>query len=94
MQAPKRGDFVVLRAFQDEPLVRRLWDIGDSGVFVLSDAEYRKRTGGHSSLDEVGFPIGDCYLYNADTKSVLGDYQNTGRIDWGTMTPAFPVVHA
>jgi hypothetical protein len=59
-----KGQIVVVKEFNGNLLVRRLWEISTTCAFIHSDEEWRKRMNGEKSLDPVGFPIEDVYVYD------------------------------
>ena len=36
-----RGDFVIVRAFGDIPLIRRLWDEDNNGFSITNDEQFQ-----------------------------------------------------
>jgi|ERR1035441_10655777 hypothetical protein len=56
-----RGDIVVVRNFQDKPLIRRVWDVGKDVVFITNDEQLRRYQLGLPMLPPVGFPAEDVF---------------------------------
>jgi hypothetical protein len=75
-----RGDIVLVRTFGGKGLKRRVWDVGDSVVFVTNDEQFEKLVAGKRAVDPVGFPKEDVFR---DTESESGD----GSIDWSLLDP-------
>ena len=66
-----RGQLVVVKDVNDLLLVRRVWDWSENGVYIHSEEEWHKRTAGEKSLEPVGFPIGDVFVYDAKAQEEL-----------------------
>jgi len=64
------GTFVVVRAFGDEALVRRLWSENDSVVWIYDDEQFVRRTEGKPTCEPMGFPIEDVYVFNPQKDSL------------------------
>ena len=74
-----KGTFVIVKAFGDKPLIRKIWGIGNNLVYIINiDDE-------DDSSKPVGFPIEDVYKYNEDIAKKL-DF-----IDWSKMENWRPV---
>lgn len=58
-----KGQLVVVKEFNGTLLVRRLWRISTYCAFIHSEEEWAKRMNGEKSLDPVGFPIEDVFVY-------------------------------
>jgi len=52
-------------------LVRRVWGISTSSVFIHSEEEWAKRMNGEESLDPLGFPLDDVFVYDDYAKGEL-----------------------
>jgi hypothetical protein len=76
-----KGQIVVAKCFNGEPVLARIWDCDTNVVFIHNEEEYLKHSRGESSLEPIGFPVSDVYEY----KEEYGDL--TGRIDWSALTP-------
>jgi hypothetical protein len=63
-----RGQLVVCKDISGRALVRRLWDISSSGVFIHSEEEFSKRMSGQKSLEPVGFPASEVFQYDDDAR--------------------------
>jgi len=59
-----RGEQVIAKAFGGVPLVRRVWDIGDGVVYLTSEVEFKKREGGGTALEPIGFSVADVFAYS------------------------------
>lgn len=56
-----RGDTVVVRAYGEEPLVRRVWEWTDEAVFVCNEEYYQALASGSNEWLCVGFPRRDVF---------------------------------
>ncbi len=59
-----RGQIVIVRAFGDKPLVRRVWDADDEAVYISGEAEFQRRSEGKDAPPPVPFPRHDVYEYD------------------------------
>jgi hypothetical protein len=66
-----RGQLVVIKEFNGNLLVGRLWEISTYTAFIHSEEEWNKRMSGEKSLDPVGFPIEDVFIYDDYAKGEL-----------------------
>lgn len=78
-----RGQLIVVKEFNGVPLVVRLWDFNDSGVFIHSEEEFNRRMNGEKPLDTVGFPFEDVFKYDNDAKQEL----KRDRVNWKKLHP-------
>lgn len=74
-----KGDKVIVRAFKDRPLVRRVWEVTEDAVFICSEENYKVLTSGEDGLLPVGFPREYVYRYNAkiDLNNITWNQLNT-----------------
>lgn len=92
MEIEHRGKLVVLRALGGDLLIRRVWSVTSKCIYIMADSEFKKRSKGHHSLDPVGFPPEDVFVYNNETKELIDESSNTNKIPWDRMTPLCPMV--
>ena len=59
-----KGDKVIVRAFRNKPLVRRVWEVTSDVIFICSEENYNALSSGNEGLLPVGFPREDVYRYN------------------------------
>jgi hypothetical protein len=85
-----RGQTVVVKEFNGLPLVVRIWEVRDSGVFIHSEEEFNRRMRGEKPLDPVGFPYEDVFEYDEAAKEQL----KKDRVDWRRFSPLRPPVTA
>jgi hypothetical protein len=71
-----RGTIVIARAFGDAPLVRRVWEVANGLVYLLTDAEFAKLEAGHDALPPIGFPAGDVFAYEVEA------LKQKGTVNW------------
>src|SRR5262249_9911310 len=81
--AAMRGQLVVIRDVNGCALVRRVWEFSPLGVYIMSEDQWKLRTSGGKSLEPVGFPIGDVFMYDDAAKGELA----SGGLDWSALTP-------
>ena len=73
-----QGDKVIVRAYGDRPLVRRVWEVSSGAVFICSEENYKALVNGQEGLEPVGFPKE--YVYKYTPKIDLGK-----RITWDSL---------
>ena len=56
------------------------------GVYILSEEEWGRRMSGEQSLEPVGFPLLDVFVYDDRAKTGLGKDE----VEWQTLTPFVP----
>jgi hypothetical protein len=73
-----KGDKVIVRAFRNKPLVRRVWEVTPEAVFICSEENYQTLASGKDGLLPVGFPREYVYRYNAKI--------NLDQISWNQLS--------
>ena len=90
MDTINRGQLVVLRDVDGMALIRVVWSYNQRGVFILTENEYNRRLQGKPSLDPVGFPFPDVFLYHIENSGIVEDSKLSGAVDWDRMIPVTP----
>jgi hypothetical protein len=75
-----RGQVVVCKDVDGNPLVRKVWDHSATAVFIHDDEEWEKRMRGERHLEPVGFPARD--VFTAADLSLLST-----PINWAALQP-------
>lgn len=76
-----KGDTVIVRAFGNEPLVRRVWDGDNRAVRIVTDENYQDLEAGRKALNPVGFPRDDVFHYNARLlEQVQAEYETNPQV--------------
>lgn len=75
-----RGDIVIVRAFGGKALKRRVWDVGDTVVYITNDEQFERLVAGKHALEPVGFPKEDVFR---DTENGSSD----DAVDWARLAP-------
>ena len=60
-----KGETVIVRAYGNEPLVRRVWSCDEDVVFICTEENYLALESGHDALNPVGFLRNDVFEYDA-----------------------------
>jgi hypothetical protein len=71
-----RGVIVIARDFGGAALVRRVWEVANSLVYLSSESEFTKLKAGKEGLPPIGFPAGDVFAYDAEA------LKQSGPMDW------------
>lgn len=91
-----RGDYVIVRAFDGEPLLRVIWRVTPTTIEICDAPGYRKLRSGQRWLP-IGFPRSDVFPYDAATLAMLEqDWQNYGTHPavWDGLSPWQETDHA
>ena len=76
---------VIVRAFGDRPLVRRVWYVGKRAVYVTDDKCLRLLAKGKEAPIPIGFPREDVFAYNAQLAKELEMLYKGKGLDWTTL---------
>ena len=73
-----RGEYVIVRAYGGELLVRKLWDSSPRKVYVCSDESYKRLLGisGDNFPPDcfpIGFPREDVFVFDLKLSSELAN---------------------
>lgn len=82
-----RGEMVVVRAFGNEPLVRRVWKATPEAVFICDEENYQRLIAGKEGYWPVGFPKKDVFCYDATLVDKLIDNYESDLSLWDDLTP-------
>lgn len=80
-----RGDFVIVRAFGDIPLIRRLWDEDNNGVYITNDEQFQLLIDGKEALEPIGFPREDVFKYDPELASTIDRLVKSKKWDWNKL---------
>lgn len=75
-----RGELVIVRAFGNQPLLRRLWEIDNYAAYITDDKQYQLLCNGNNALEPIGFPIEDVYKYDPEIANNLNIEINWGKL--------------
>jgi hypothetical protein len=75
-----RGDVVLVRTFSGKAVKRRVWDVGDTVVYVTNDEQFEKLAAGKNAVEPIGFPKEDVFR---DTENESCD----DAVDWTRLAP-------
>lgn len=64
-----RGDVVLVRTFSGKAVKRRVWDVGDTVVYVTNDEQFEKLAAGKRAVEPIGFPKEDVFRDTANESS-------------------------
>jgi hypothetical protein len=59
-----RGEFVIVRAHGNRPLVRRAWAVTQTTVLISDEAQFERLVEGREALQPVPFLREDVYQYD------------------------------
>lgn len=73
-----RGELVIVRAYGNEPLVRRVWETTLEAVYIATEENYQRLLVRHQdAMNAAGFHREDVFVYEPDTaEKVLTDWEN------------------
>jgi hypothetical protein len=82
-----RGDLVIVRAFRGVPLVRRVWEEVERGVYITDDAHLEQLLAGEKTIQPIGFPREDVFRYDPELAARMDDLVKKGEWDWTKLAP-------
>ncbi len=72
-----RGEIIIVRAYGDKPLIRRIWTIGKNVIYITNDEQFQLLTEGKKALEPIGFPVEDVFKYDPEIAKSINK-----RCDW------------
>lgn len=75
------GARVLVRAFGDKALIRRVWAVHGPAVYITGDAEYERLMAGEAAPDPIPFPVEDVFQLDPGMVEQLSADPNLN-IDW------------
>ena len=78
-----KGEFVVVRAYGEEPKVLRIWEVRGDTALVSAPDQFAKLESGAEALLPVGFPMQDVFQYDPKLEGEIA----SGKIEWQHLTP-------
>lgn len=82
-----RGDLVIVRAFRGMPLVRRIWEEVERGVYITNDACLERLLAGEETIQPVGFPREDVFRFDPEMAKEMDALYQAGEWDWTKLAP-------
>lgn len=82
-----RGDFVIVRAYGEIPLIRRVWDENDKVVFITNDEQIELLLAGKNAIQPIGFPREDVFKCDAELVKSVKQLHRCGKLNWKNLVP-------
>jgi hypothetical protein len=82
-----RGELVIVKAFGGVPLVRRIWEEVEHGVYIADDTNFEKLLAGENTIQPVGFPREDVFRFDPEIAAKMDDLVRNGKWDWTKLAP-------
>lgn len=76
-----KGDKVIVRAYRETALIRRIWDINEYVIYIIDENNYQKLKSGQKALEPIGFPKEDVFKYKPELE------KNLDKINWSKLEP-------
>jgi hypothetical protein len=76
-----RGSLVIARDYKGCALVRRVWDIGRTLVYLSEESQFQQLSTGMDALRPIGFPVGDVFAYDPAAAEAIAN----GSLDWSSL---------
>ena len=80
-----RGQVVLVRGGEGQPLVRRVWDADDSEVTVCTEPAFHQLEGGDASAVTETVTKEDVFVYDREASIILES--GGGGIEWSSQIP-------
>ena len=81
-----RGNQVIVRAFGNRVLVRRVWDADEGAIYITNDEGLEKlENGDPGAAWPIGFPMEDVFRYDPGWVA-KPENSKGGKPDWGQLT--------
>ena len=68
---------VIVRAYGNEPLIRRVWSTASKIIYITTDA----------NDDPIGFPREDVFKFDNELAVKMKRLNDSGKWDWSKLTP-------
>ena len=82
-----RGEQVIVRSYGGVPLIRRLWDKDELGIYITNDEQLALLLEGKNALLPVGFPREDVFKYDPKLTASMDRLYKEGKWDWNKLEP-------
>lgn len=82
-----RGEQVIVRSYGGVPLVRRVWEEDEFGIYITNDEELPLLLGGKNARWPVGFPREDVFKYDTKMAASMDRLYKEGKWDWNKLEP-------
>jgi hypothetical protein len=82
-----KGDLVIVRAFGGLPLIRRIWEEDERGVYITDDVQLKRLLAGGYAIQPVGFPKEDVFRFDPELAAEMDHLNKEGKWDWDKLTP-------
>ena len=82
-----QGDLVIVRAFRGVPLIRRVWEEVEYGVYITDDTCFERLLAGETTCWPVGFPCEDVFHFDPALAKEMDALYQTGKWDWTKLVP-------
>jgi hypothetical protein len=81
-----RGEKVIVRAFDGEPLVRLIWEVSPKAVYICSEEGYQRLLAGEPWIP-IGFPKNDVFQYDPVIAERLKQIRRDDPAMWENVPP-------
>jgi len=85
-----RGQYVLLRAFRNKPIVRRIWDADDDTVYICNEENFARLSAGLAGHWPVAFPRSDAFAHDALPAELVKRGQPVPNEVWEDLPPWVP----
>jgi hypothetical protein len=83
-----RGEIVFVREGRGKPLVRRVWEVTPTTVYICTEERYQRLLKDfQSEFPPTGFPIEDVYEYNPMLEKELTETYQSNPSVWEKLKP-------
>lgn len=82
-----KGDIVIVRTYGGVPLIRRVWEEDESGVYITDDVQLKRLLAGGYAIQPIGFPREDVFRFDPELAAKMDQFSKRGDWDWNRLTP-------
>lgn len=82
-----KGEKVIVRAFGNRPLLRRVWTTTEKAVFITNEEQFQLLVAGLPAIEPLGFPRKDVFKYNSKLAISMERLFIEGKWVWDKLIP-------
>ncbi len=80
-----RGDLVIVKAYGEKPLIRRIWNSNENVVYITNDEQFQLLIAGKDAIEPIGFPREDVFKYDQKLATSMERLHHNKKWDWNKL---------